>query len=57
MASKMDRLRLEHRTALVKKETVALLLRARWVGLATAALALTTAMLSILGGLLVVLRL
>jgi Na+(H+)/acetate symporter ActP len=56
MASKMDRLRLEHRTALVKKETAELQLRARWVGVLTAAIGLATAVLSIVGGLLLILR-
>jgi hypothetical protein len=57
MASKMDTLRLEYRIAQVRKQTAELELRARWVGLITAAVAFTTAALSVLAGLLLILKL
>ena len=54
MASKMDKIRLEHRTALVRKQTAEIELRARWIGLCVAVVGLLTAALTLFGGLLLV---
>jgi hypothetical protein len=43
MASKIDKLRLEHSTALVKQQTAKIELRARWVQLMVAGVTLATA--------------
>lgn len=56
MASEINRLRLEHATALVKERTARLELHARRVQFACAVVALATAATSVLGGLLIVLR-
>lgn len=57
MASKMDRLRVEHATALVKERTARIELRARWLQLWVAAVGLTTALITALGALLICIRL
>lgn len=56
MASEINRLRLEHATALVKERTARLELHARLVQFACAVVTLVTAAISLLGGLLIVLR-
>jgi hypothetical protein len=56
MASEIKRLRLEHATALVKERTARLELHARWVHLLCAVVSLATAAITVLGGLLITLR-
>ncbi|MFL5897377.1 MAG: hypothetical protein ACJ76D_02780 [Solirubrobacterales bacterium] len=56
MASEIKRLRLEHATALVKERTARLELHARLVQLLCALVGLATASISVLGALLIVLR-
>jgi hypothetical protein len=57
MASEIDRLSLEHATALVKERAALLELHARRIQLCCAVVALATAAISALGGLLIALRL
>jgi hypothetical protein len=56
MASEIKRLRLEHATALVKERTARLELQARWVQLWCALAGFATAAVTVLGGLLIALR-
>lgn len=56
MASEIKRLRLEHATALVKERTARLELHARLVQLLCAVVGLGTAAISVVGALLIVLR-
>lgn len=56
MAAKIDELRLEHATALVKRRTAEIELRARWIQLLAGLVALATAAVSILVALLLVIR-
>jgi hypothetical protein len=57
MASKIDKLRLEHATALVKQRTAETELHARRLQLLTAGVTFATAGVSVSGGLLVILGL